>query len=73
MKLFSYLAYITLFEVMVIGGCGYAVFVREHSGWWFLLAILISGSAYPPERWSSLWDQSLAEKYLNKKNSEVEQ
>lgn len=43
--------YITLFEILVLGGCGYAVFVLGHSGWWFLLAMFISSAAYPPERY----------------------
>jgi hypothetical protein len=36
---------------MVIGGTGYAVFVLDHSGWWFALAILVSSMAYKPTRW----------------------
>ena len=51
MKWVSYLIYIVLFETLVLGGTGYAVFVLDHSGWWFLLACLMSSGAYPPERY----------------------
>jgi hypothetical protein len=63
MKILSYLLYIIAWEVLVVGGIGYAVFTLEQSGWWFLLAALLSASAYPPERWSALWDDNIAEKY----------
>lgn len=51
MKYISYLIYIILFETLVLGGCGYAVFILGHSGWWFLLACICGSSAYPPERY----------------------
>lgn len=33
------------YRLLVIGGCAYAVFGLGHSGWWFLLAILIAMGA----------------------------
>lgn len=51
----TYLIYIIAFETLVLGGCGYAVFVCNRSGWWFLLAVLLSGSAYRPEAWARLF------------------
>jgi hypothetical protein len=51
MRVITYLIYIVLFEGLVWCGTGYAVFVLDRSGWWFVLAILIAGAAYPPERW----------------------
>ena len=51
MKYLTYLIYILAFETLVLGGIGYAVFVLDHSGWWFLLAILLSGAAYKPQTW----------------------
>ena len=51
MKYLTYLIYIIIYETLVVGGCAYAVFVLGHSGWWFLLAVAMSGSAYSPERW----------------------
>lgn len=54
MKMLTYLIYILLFEGLVLGGTGYAVFVLGYSGWWFALAALFSSAAYPPAKWSEL-------------------
>lgn len=51
MKYFTYLIYIIFWETLVIGGCGYAVFLLGFSGWWFLLAFILAGSAYSPTKW----------------------
>lgn len=51
MKYLTYLIYICFWNVLIIGGTGYAVFVHGHSGFWFLLAMMLSGSAYSPEKW----------------------
>ena len=51
MKYLTYLIYILLFESMVLGGIGYAVFVLDHNGWWMLLAVFLSASAYSPTKW----------------------
>ncbi len=51
MKELTYLIYIIFWESLIFGGTGYAVFVLDHSGWWFLLALLIGGTAYSPLKW----------------------
>jgi hypothetical protein len=51
MKEITYLIYILAYESLVIGGIGYAVFVLDYSGWWFLLAAVFSGAAYKPQAW----------------------
>lgn len=47
----TYLIYILVYEGLVLGGTGYAVFVLGHSGWWFLLALPLSAAAYSPAKW----------------------
>lgn len=47
----TYLIYIVLYEALILGGTGYAVFALGHSGWWFLLAAIFSYSAYSPSKW----------------------
>ena len=54
----TYLIYILLWEGVVLGGCGYIVFGLGYSGWWFLLALYMSGSAYSPEKWGRLFSGS---------------
>lgn len=54
MKWLTYLIYVLFWETLVIGGCGYAVFVLDCSGWWFLLALLLSASTYRPENWAKV-------------------
>jgi hypothetical protein len=51
----TYLIYIIVWEALVIGGCGYIVFVLNRSGWWFVLAALLSGAAYRPKHWKQLF------------------
>jgi hypothetical protein len=51
MREVTYLIYIILWEGMIFGGAGYAVFGLNHSGWWILAAVVVGGCAYPPERW----------------------
>lgn len=52
MNYITYLIYIIFWESLVFGGCGYAVFVLGHSGWWFLLAVALGFCAYSPSRWN---------------------
>lgn len=47
----TYLIYIVLWEGLVFGGTGYAVFWLGRSGWWFLAAVFIGGLAYSPLKW----------------------
>jgi hypothetical protein len=50
----TYLFYIVFWEFLCIGGCGYIVFVLGNSGLWFILAFVLSVSAYRPESWNKL-------------------
>ncbi len=50
----TYLIYIVIWESMIFGGFGYVVFGLGHSGWWMLLAIMLSGAAYRPYMWREL-------------------
>jgi len=38
-----FLIYCILYELIVLGGCGYSVFILGNSGWWFVLATFLSG------------------------------
>lgn len=51
MSYITYLIYIILWESLIFGGIGYAVFWLGFSGWWILAAIFVGGCAYSPERW----------------------
>ena len=51
MAYLTYLIYILAYESLILGGTAYAVFVLGHSGWWFALAVILSGLAYKPETW----------------------
>lgn len=51
MKSWTYLIYIVFWDGMIFGGTGYAVFWLNHSGWWFLLALLLGWMAYSPLKW----------------------
>jgi hypothetical protein len=57
MAYLTYLLYQILWQGLVIGGCAYAVFWRDASGWWFLLAVLMSVAAYSPRRWIGLTEK----------------
>ena len=50
----TYLIYIIIYESLVLGGCGYVVFGLGYSGWWFVLAVVLSGEAYKPKQWRRL-------------------
>jgi len=51
MKSLTYLIYILSYEGAVLGGCWYAVFILNQSGWWFVVAALFSACAYGPMKW----------------------
>ena len=51
MREVTYLIYIILWEGLVLGGAGYAVFVLDRSAWWMLVAVVIGGCAYSPTKW----------------------
>lgn len=51
MKEITYLIYIVFWESLIFGGTFYVVFWLNHSGWWFILAVILGGSAYSPSKW----------------------
>jgi hypothetical protein len=51
MRELTYLIYILGYETLVLGGCGYVTFGLGHSNWWWVLAVVLSGSAYKPGKW----------------------
>jgi len=50
----TYMIYIITWECLVIGGLGYVVFELNRSGWWMLLAVMLSMEAYTPKQWRQL-------------------
>jgi len=51
----TYMIYIIAWEALVIGGCAYVVFGLNRSGWWFVLAVILSGASYSPKKWRKLF------------------
>jgi len=51
MRYVTYLIYIILWEGLIFGGAGYAVFFLDRSGWWILAACIVGGLAYSPAKW----------------------
>jgi hypothetical protein len=43
--------YVIIYQALVLGGTGYAVFGLGHSGWWFLLAYFLSTEMPKPQGW----------------------
>jgi hypothetical protein len=68
-KEITYLIYIVIYETLIWGGIGYSVFFLDHSGWWFLLAMMASGAAYTPYHWG-IEGAGLPLKYLREKDNE---
>lgn len=56
MAFITFLIYTILYEAIVLGGTGYAVFVLGHSAWWLLLGVILSGAQIQPHMWHSLMD-----------------
>ncbi len=54
MKYITFLLYTIAWQGFVWGAFWVAVMERGHSGWWLLLAILLSGCQYPPQRWAQI-------------------
>ncbi len=51
----TYLLYCILVWGICIVGTGYAVFVLDFSGWWFVLGITLGGCGYSPWKWHSIF------------------
>lgn len=41
--------YSVLYEFLIWGIFGYAVFIKEYSGWWIFVAVLASASQLKPK------------------------
>jgi hypothetical protein len=54
----TYLIYIVFWYGLVIGGCAYVVFWLNHSGWWFLLAIILGDFGFSPKEWKKLFKET---------------
>ena len=50
----TYLIYILFWESLIIGGGAYIVFWLDFSGWWILLVLYLSSTAYKPSQWHCL-------------------
>ena len=40
---------VVAYDAFIISGCAYLVFWKGHSGWWFLLAVVLLKSVKNPE------------------------
>ncbi len=47
-RIASFAAYSVCYEAIIWGVFGYAVFWKNHSGWWILVAMLLSGQQLKP-------------------------
>lgn len=51
----TYLLYMAISTIVALGGCGYAVFVLGHSGWWFALGVFYMSATFRPWQWNGLF------------------
>lgn len=49
MRFLASAMYCLLLDAIIVIGCGYVVFWRGESGWWFALAFFLSGFVGVPE------------------------
>ncbi len=61
----TYLIYILVWCLSILGGCAYVVFWRQASGWWFIAAVFIASLCFSPAKWHALFDKSLATQILS--------
>jgi len=54
MVAFTYLVYCIFWLGLIFGGCGWAVFEKGGSGWWFALAFALGSVGFQPKSWSQL-------------------
>jgi hypothetical protein len=57
MRALTYLIYIIFWESLVLGGSIYLYRWQGWSGWWVVLGIFLSLSAYGPWRWRQLFER----------------
>jgi len=48
MKYLAFLLYIVIWDFGILVGTSYFVFIKGHSGWWFLLAFILLGGSFKP-------------------------
>jgi hypothetical protein len=48
MKYIAFLIYIVIWDFGILAGTAYFVFMKEASGWWFLLAIVLTTLSFKP-------------------------
>lgn len=51
----TYLIYCAINTIVALGGCGYAVFVLGHNGWWFAMAVFYLSFTFRPWQWNGLF------------------
>jgi len=55
-RILIFAIYTILYEAIVWGVFGYAVFIAGHSGWWVLLAVLISAGQLKPKHFGVYYE-----------------
>ena len=65
-SMLTYLLYCIVWDVGIVAGCAYLVFWKDHSGWWFLLAMSIASVGYQPHHWRKLWTSEETDKSKEK-------
>lgn len=48
-KIIVFAVYSVLYELIIWGIFGWAVFVKGYSGWWMVLAVIMSGAQLKPK------------------------
>ena len=61
MRALTYLIYIIFWESLVLGGSIYLYGWQGWSGWWVVLGIYLSTSAYSPKKWGQLFGKDWEE------------
>lgn len=59
--------YSILFESIVWGIFGYAVFWKDHSGWWIVVAFIVSGSQLKPRHFGIIQAPKPADEFEDDK------
>lgn len=48
MKYLTFLLYIIIWDGGIIGGTFYATFILGHSGWWWVVAVILTAESFKP-------------------------
>ena len=48
MKYLAFLIYVILWDGGILAGTFYATFILGHSGWWWLVALILMGASFKP-------------------------